>query len=147
MQSPSPTSWSTEDFEHLSWHDNHIHAFRIVEGSDGSGELVLDIDHILQWIPGNPTYSFQVAPAVLTFHEVFALRVLVDYTVPSAAIGPASIHEITREPQGLWRIVLNWPSGEISFTSPGFTLRLSGPVVETCAQHLSPEERVHCGGI
>jgi hypothetical protein len=41
------TSWSTDDFEEMSWHDVHVHGLRIVEndGNDGSAELFLDIDY------------------------------------------------------------------------------------------------------
>jgi len=34
---------NTEDFEQVSWHDNAIHGFRILEGTDDCcGDLVLD---------------------------------------------------------------------------------------------------------
>lgn len=40
-----------------------------------------------------------------------------------------------------WKISVNWPAGEIEFESPGFTLSLTGPVVETDSQHLNDSER------
>lgn len=41
-----------EQFGEGNWHDNAIHGFRVVEGPDMcSGELILDIDHITEWLP------------------------------------------------------------------------------------------------
>jgi hypothetical protein len=37
----TPLHWTHEDFERMSWHDNHVHALRIVEGRHGAGELLL----------------------------------------------------------------------------------------------------------
>jgi hypothetical protein len=49
----------------MMWHHNSVHAFRVVEGKDGAGELVLDIDHIVEWIESEKGYKFRVAPADL----------------------------------------------------------------------------------
>jgi len=42
--------WSESQFAEMSWHDNHVHALRVVEGAHGAGDLVLDIDYILEWL-------------------------------------------------------------------------------------------------
>lgn len=115
------TTWNEADFQAMSWHDNHVHGLRIAEGSDGAGELVLDIDHILEWLqPTESTFAFRVAPATLTFHEVMDLRVEFDYAAASAGIVPPSIHEIVRD-GSLWTIAINWPSGQITFSGSRFT--------------------------
>ena len=78
-------------FDPLLWHDNALHAFRIEEGADGMGELVLDIDHIVEWLPPRPgttTHRFRVAPAELRFHEASDLVVTLDYTAPRFALLP-----------------------------------------------------------
>ena len=118
----------------MSWHDNTVHAFRIVEeeGDSGKARLILDIDHILKWCPEEPgTYSFIVAPATLTFHGVFSLRFSLDYAKPTAATTPFMIDGIERRVEKreryeavLWTIPINWPSGEISFEATGFTQEL-----------------------
>lgn len=123
-----------EPFEGSGWHDNAVHGFRILEGEDGcSGELVLDIDYIVQWVSPeneNNSYSFQIAPADLTFHDVTELVISIDYASSTAALQPMTIHEIHREvvtyPNGWssfsWRIEINWPRNSfISFISSGFT--------------------------
>lgn len=50
--------YSTSDFEKIQWHDNAIHGLRILEG-ETSGELVLDIDFITDWLP--PTKGAMVS--------------------------------------------------------------------------------------
>jgi hypothetical protein len=67
-----------------SWHDNLVHAllFHVGDASTGDwrSELVLDIDHIVEWICGTEGDArFRVAPATLTFHDVTDLRVNFDF--------------------------------------------------------------------
>jgi len=59
--------WTEADFDSLSWHDNRLHGIRFHNPSQGyEYGLILDIDHILEWIacPGG-TFRFVVAPATL----------------------------------------------------------------------------------
>lgn len=135
--------WTDKDFDDLSWHDNTVHAFRIIdEGDDtGTARLVLDIDHILKWCSEQSgEYSFLIAPARLTFHGVFALRFSLDYATPTAATRPFMIDGINRRLEKhqrceavLWTIPINWPSGEIAFEAAGFTQELlAEPVPSKC---------------
>src|SRR5512142_1735512 len=90
------TRWTEADFEHLSWHDNHVYGLSIREGSYGSGRLVLDLDYIAEWRCGaDRTCSFMVAPAELAFDEVTDLEVGIDFR--GIAVGPLSIGEIRRD--------------------------------------------------
>jgi hypothetical protein len=141
--------WTDQQFDQMSWHDNHVHAIRIVEGVDGSGELVLDLDHILEWIsqPKNG-FRFRILPVTLTFHEVMFLRASLDYATPTAAFGPFMIHEIERRFEQreryvaqLWSISVNWPAGEFTFTASGYTQRGFGEPIFSEGQCLSPEQR------
>ena len=79
--------WHTADFDALSWHDVHVHGFRMIENGDGTAELQLDIDFILEWLtsPGGQP-SVRLAQAMLQFHEVFGLRFALDYVACSAGI-------------------------------------------------------------
>jgi hypothetical protein len=136
-------------FEEMNWHDNHVHGFTIQEGADGTGELLLDIDHITEWLCQGNTFAFLIAPATLTFHQVFNLVIDIDYTSPSKAIAPLSIHRVHREsfqyPNGhssyKWRIELNSPRGEMSFEAPGFSQRATGDTIKSESQRLSPAVR------
>ena len=143
-----------EQFEDYCWHDNAIHGFHIVEGDDGcSGDLVLDIDFILEWLQpegDDNAFGFKVAPANLTFHEVTDLVVSVDYAASTAAFQPMTIHEIHREvvtyPNGHssfnWKVEINWPRNSfISFRSSGFTQVLRAEPIVSGAQYLSPSQR------
>lgn len=144
--------WTESDFDSLGWHDVHAHGWRIAEAEYGTGILSLEIDYILEWIqPQIPDscFRFRIAPAVLEFREVSNLRMIIDYANPCAAIGPFSLDGIEREtityPTGSqsykWTIDINWPSGDISFESPGFSMSLCGPSIETHKQYLDKSTR------
>jgi hypothetical protein len=150
-QSVRARRFSDEQFDTLSWHDNHIHGLAIREGEHGEGELVLDIDFILEWLCDSATRrcDFRLAPATLTFHRVSDLAVNLDYAQPTAALAPASIAEISREPHIYpngyksfrWSITINWPTGAISFLAEGFTQVLRASPVVCDQQCLSPAQR------
>lgn len=146
------TEWTDADFDQLSWHDNHIHGLKIIEGEHGAGELGLDIDYIVEWIKGDEGIEFVIAPADLVFHGVTALRIDIDYDAVSAATGPFSIDGIERAYEvrdrytaQVWAIEVNFPSGRIEFEASGFTQRLRGPTKHSKQQVLTEEERC-CSG-
>jgi hypothetical protein len=134
--------WTDADFPDLSWHDNSVHAFRVVEGKDGVGELVLDIDHIVEWIESEMGYKFRVAPAELRFRDVTDLKMTLDYPATSAALTPFTLDRIQVDQSNRWTLKVNWPVGEISFSSAGFTQRLTGEPVVSSAQSLDPPQRI-----
>jgi len=130
----------------MSWHDVHIHGFRFVSFNDeeGTADLVLDIDYILEWKQDGD--AFLVAPAALRFKDVFGLKLSLDYASPSAGMCPFSIDSVSRElmefPNGYtsyqWFIKVNWPYGEVQFQSRGFTQSLTGAPVLNSDQWLAP---------
>lgn len=152
--------WHTADFDGLSWHDVHVHGFRIVEGENGTAELQLDIDFILEWIQdGDGRFRFRLAQAMLQFHEVFGLRFALDYVACSAGMSAFAIGGITRVPlrggddaseddagedlgPWRWRIDVGWPEGFLEFESTGFSQWLVGEVVEQAAQWLAAADRM-----
>jgi hypothetical protein len=140
--------WTDQQFDEMSWHDNHVHGLRIVEGAHGLGELVLDLDYIVEWICDAGGSKFRITPVTLRFLEVSNLRVSLDYETPTAALAPFSIHAIERrsEPRQryvaqVWKIRINWPRGEIVFEAKGFEQRACGAPVLSESQCLRPEER------
>lgn len=150
MKSTGP--WTTDDFEAMSWHDVHVHGFRLDRYKDthGSADLVLDIDFILKWDKSGDTFLFTVCPADLRFHEVFGLKFTLDYATPTAGMCPFSISGIEREVlkastghrSYAWRLPINWPRGSLEFQAPGFTQVLTGePHVQSGRQSLAPEQR------
>ena len=71
-------------FDRLSWHDNYVYGIHFaigdIERGDWRSDLVLDIDHIVEWVCGaGQAARFRVAPATLTFHHVTDLRLAVDW--------------------------------------------------------------------
>jgi hypothetical protein len=145
----STQAWSEQQFDEMSWHDNHVHALRIVEGVHGAGQLVLDLDYILEWVKcEGDSCEFRIVPATLVFKDVTSLRLTLDYATPTAALGPFSIHAIERRTERrerydaqLWRILVNWPVGEISFEASGFEQLATGDPVLSAAMYLDASQR------
>jgi len=148
----------------VSWHDNLIYAIHL-QGADPDrgiwrSNLVLDIDHIVEWICGadrgeNTSVSFLVAPATLVFHDVSDLKINVDFAASEHRINvnELSIAQIVREPVErlaaagappyyAWRIELNLPEGgEIGFGATGYTQTLRAEPRNLEEQRLPPDDR------
>ena len=140
--------WTEAQFDEMSWHDNHVHAMRIVEGSHGAGDFILDVDHIVEWLRNGSEFSFRVVPVTLTFHDVTFLRISLDYATPTAGLVPFMIHGIERRSEQrprylaqVWKIDISWPLGEITFESRGFTQEARGSAILSKGQCLSASER------
>lgn len=143
--------WHTEDFESLSWHDVHVHGFRLgVSKSDqGTADLVFDIDYILKWDKADHGFLFTVCRAELIFHDASDLKLIVDYATPTAGVSPFAFDRIEREALNYstgytsfrWNLVINWPTGSIGFDAPRFTQTLVGKPVVQSGQWLSFEQR------
>ena len=140
--------WTTADFEKMGWHDCHVHGLEFRPGEHGTGELLLDLDYILEWIrpEGEESFRFRIAPAILRFQEVFGLKINIDFA--SAAMGPFSIDGVQRRSVAgprfemqYWTIPINWPPGEMSFQASGFIQELTGSQHIKNQQHLDPGER------
>lgn len=145
MAVPDPVS----DFESLSWHDDTLYGLRFDVGDSFQGDwhsdLVLDIDHIVEWVRGESGgMRFRVAPATLVFHGVTDLKIDMDWgdSGERTALNEAAIAEITRQrlpdqdgypprEHYRWRIALNSPpGGAIGFGASGFTQTLrAAPVL------------------
>jgi hypothetical protein len=135
----------------MSWHDVHVHGFSFVafDSTEGSADLLLDIDYILNWKPSGNAFQFTVCQAVLRFHQVFGFRITLDYKSPSAGMCPFSISGIEREAieavngrkSFRWVLPVNWPCGQLEFEAPRFTQSLLGSPRVQSSQLLSPSER------
>lgn len=141
--------WTENDFEEMSWHDNVVHAIRIIKGEHGTGRFILDIDYILEWLKDESgSIAFRIAPATLEFREVTNLKIALDYETPTAGLTPFSLDRIDRRHERrdrysavVWNLVVNWPDGSISLEAKGFTQHLRRPPVISSEQWLSSESR------
>lgn len=129
-----------DDFARLSWHDNVVYGLRLEIGDperdDWRSNLVLDLDHIVEWVGDEANARFRVAPATLSFQHATDLRIAVDCgdSGGQVALHALSIDAVTRErivdqkicfdrPYYRWAIAFNWPrGGEIRFGASDFTL-------------------------
>ena len=149
-----------ETFDGLLWHDNYVYGLAVslgdIERGDWRSDLVLDIDHIVEWVCEAETRPrFRVAPATLTFHDVTDLRIDLDWgdSGGRVAVSEASIHVIDRSsvvdqkicfdrPYYRWRIDMNVPfGGKIAFGATGFTQLLHAEPLLIDEQKLTPSQR------
>jgi len=82
------------------------------ETNDWTIDLVLDIDFILEWIPGKgDDCEFRVAPATLEFHGVTDPRIQIDWGESGfqVALHIASIDRIERERLQVQKVHLDRP--------------------------------------
>jgi hypothetical protein len=107
---------SDADFARLSWHDDTVYGLRFAVGDiargDWRSELVLDLDHIVEWLCGQDrSVRFRVAPATLIFHDVTDLRIALDWgdSGHRMALGEPQIDAITRAAFADQKICLDRP--------------------------------------
>jgi len=132
------------DFDRFSWHDDPVYGLALRIGdpaaNDWRSDLVLDIDHIVEWVRNEDGIRFRVAPATLVFHGVSDLRIDIDWGMRGWQVAPSlpTIDRIERErvreeeqrifldrPYYAWRVAFASPTGgSISFGAVGFDLTL-----------------------
>ena len=137
------------------WHDNTIHglSFGLAEPEIGDwrSDLVLDIDHIVEWLCGAPgEFRFRVAPATLTFHDVTDLAIAVDQgdSGGRTALIEWSIDRVERQrldrPMDYWRWTIHLhapPGGTLAFCASGFTQEQTAEAVLLAEQRLPRSAR------
>ncbi len=135
-----------------TFHDDSIYAIRLIspepDQKDWRSELVLDIDHILDWIRhDNGQISFRLVQANLCFANVSNLKVTFGY--PDTSISPLPIDRIACSDKAAvtrgdyqefdWEIALNDQlSGALTFRSAGHRLEKTGRPIE-CEQQQIPQ--------
>ncbi len=140
---------------YLGFHDDHVYGFSIREEAGDHATLVLDIDHIVEWIePVDGRYRFKVVPAFLAFHEVRDLVININYSFPNVEIGPFSIDGVQQAPctcpdgsEGYeWHIGVNYPEGGVTFKGKRYTLSYRAEPVTSDTTRLPAETRRHLLG-
>ena len=132
------------DFDRHGWHDDPVYGLALRLGdpaeNDWRSELVLDLDHIVEWVRDGDAVRFLVAPATLVFHGVIDQRIEIDWGLRGWQVAPSppTIDHVARErvPRGAqriyldqhyyrWTVVFSSPSGgSIAFGALGFELTL-----------------------
>jgi hypothetical protein len=144
-----------------SWHDDLVYGLFLrcadPDRDVWRSELVLDIDHIVEWVrAADGTARFRVAAATLVFHDAGNLRIALDcartghgHTLNELSIArivshPAAPHPAAGgPPRRHYRIDLNMPAGgEIAFDASGHTLTLRSSPRLRDDQRLPPDDRL-----
>ncbi|CUK04189.1 hypothetical protein RUE5091_02598 [Ruegeria denitrificans] len=141
-----------QDIRH-EFHDNSIYALKLISPDPNNGdwvsELILDIDHIEDWIRrDNGRFSFSLCQVNLCFEGVSDLTV--SFSFPKLTITPLPIDRITRsrEPvrvhgmdyfEFVWTKALNdRRGGRICFHATGYRIERVGKPV-TCEEQYLPK--------
>ncbi len=116
------------DFDPFVWHDDPLYGFarRLGEpaANDWRSDLVLDIDHIVEWVRSDAGVRFRVAPATLVFSGASDLRIALDWGRRGWQVAPSppTIDRVERAlvPAAQQRVYLDRPyfSWRIEFSSP-----------------------------
>lgn len=147
-------TWTEQDFDSLSWHDNEVHGIRWCNPNEEYRfDVVLDIDHILKWVKQpDGSFTFVIAPALLIFHEVTHLECSftleykqhlvidrVDRETP-----PAPSEASVQPPRHRWIIRLRSETNAVGFIlldASGFTQHLMAEPREATNQSLDDDQR------
>ncbi len=139
-----------------AFHDYTVYGIAFIapdpEHDDWRSELVLDIDHILEWIrTADGRFRFRLVRANLRFENVSDLRVT--FAFPGSTLTPLPIDRIERSNDAdlvrtgtyqefLCTIYLNdMAGGTISFRSTGYRLQAIGTPDEYANQFIPPSLR------
>ncbi|MEX0346709.1 MAG: hypothetical protein AB3N20_17425 [Rhizobiaceae bacterium] len=144
-----------------SFHDDSIYAIRLIspepDQDDWRSELILDIDHILEWIRGDDgRFRFRLVQADLCFVDVSDLKISFGYR--DTSITPLPIDRIVRSQEAVvtrqngfqdfqWEIVLNdQANGALNFRSTGFRLEETGDRIDSDQQQIPQHLRCRSSG-
>ncbi len=152
---------TNDDLRHepadLSFHDDSIYGFRLIspepDRDDWRSELILDIDHILEWIKGDDGhFRFLLVQANLCFENVSDLRV--SFSFPEFSLNPLPIDRIDRNlgpvkmrgdkyQEFSWTIHLNdRAGGSLTFRSTAYRLEQIGKPTEFGEQTIPNHRRI-----
>lgn len=140
----SKAIWTSDDFEHMGWHDTSIYAWGAIEEEH---ELIFDLDYIVEWVPpgtGETYYSFQVAPATLVFQHVAYVRVALEHETGEITLQGLQRDDPRLTPAGLlydYRWTLDANEGSIVFRATGFRQYFRAAPVLIPVQRLSQSMR------
>ncbi|MGE6781529.1 hypothetical protein ACQKGL_03300 [Ensifer adhaerens] len=115
----------------MGWHDCRLYGIKL---QDEEFCLSLDIDYIFRW----HEEGFDVSPCVLTFFNVFELKIELDYRKNLLCfIGDLNRFD-AQSPSGIrtWRYEVQCDVGLISFSATGFRQMVKAPPVRSKTQDL-----------
>lgn len=132
-------------------HDNIVHGIRMIS-ENFTSELVVDIDHILEWPECREGGKFKVCVACLKFHDVTDLTVRIEwgdsgYTV---AVSDMMINEVvfdktesTLRFESYYSVTVRMSDGNsfFHFGSSGVSLEILSDSMFTSNQYLTSAER------
>ncbi len=138
------------------FHDDSIYGFQLISPEpdlgDWRSELVLDIDHIEEWLQDEAGHiRFRLLQAQLTFVDVTDL--MVSFGFPGTSLVPLPIDRISRSDKPtkirgddgteyLWAIELNDQlKGAFAFCASGYRLTPLGDPIECDQQQIPPHLR------
>ena len=123
----------------VDFHDNHIRGISF-EDEGSLCDLILDIDHIQEWIREQEFYEFLIAPAYLRFKQVNNLQILLrkdTFTLDSHLAIILSVDSFPAEGNRRSYKINLVDDDLIQFEAEGVELSIAGPSVRSRAQYIS----------
>jgi len=143
----SQWTWTDADFERMGWHDARIHALAWCQES---GELLLDLDYIVEWpaqCGPDGDFEFWTVPATLVFEFVTELRVdlrpwpAFDVIDLQRSAEPVEHGPLGSSNEQTWLWTISCHEGAILLRGTGFRQYARRAPVLNTMQSLSLEER------
>jgi hypothetical protein len=138
------------------FHDDTIHAIQFipvdVDDDNWECELVLDIDHIINWVKSNKNgYEFDVVEATLSFHDVS--KISIQCSILGGGANPIPIDRIERSDEPTikrgefmcfgWIIFLNdGDDGTIRFVASRYSLDKARKPIRLSEQMIPKSQRL-----
>ena len=129
--------------EEFSFHDNKIHSISFVD-ENFETSLILDIDHILEWVPLGDTYQFRIGPAKLKYINVSDLELKLSkpgFTINSYLETIIDINTEEIEKDRIKFTISLLDDNSIKFVASSFSLELLGMPKLKSKQYLTVLER------
>ncbi len=118
-----PAVWTEADFDGMSWHDATVHAIAVEPAAEDPGQLLLDLDYLVAWVPptGDRTeFGFWIAPTTLVFDQAWDLTVDVALHGMALDLQLDGIRRAEDQPFGRSTWTLEGHSFTLTVTSQGF---------------------------
>lgn len=136
--------WTEADFDQMSWHDCAVHAVAVEPASLVPGQLLVDLDYIVTWVPPAPpakTFSFWVCPATLVFYQAWDLIAAVDLRGFSFELSLLALDRCVADDHCNYGWTLRGEDFTLALGAPGYTQYLRQRPIRSPHQRLSTQER------
>jgi hypothetical protein len=135
--------WTEADFESVGWHDNAVHAFAFEPASPYPGRLLVDLDHIIEWVspvPPETRFSLLDVPVHAGVRPRLGPHGRRRSHRRSFTLQLNTILRSEPDPRGFHEWTLEGHDFTLRLSATGFTQYLRRPPIRSFQQRLETDE-------